>query len=40
MLAAVASLLGGREGALVPVPSGDLRETELLTTSLRVGEVF
>ena len=38
MLAAVASLLGGREGALVPVPSGDLRETELLTTSLRVGE--
>ena len=38
LLAAVAGLLDGREGALVPVPSGDLRETELLTTSLRVGE--
>jgi O-succinylbenzoic acid--CoA ligase len=38
LLAAVESVLAGREGALLPVPSGDLRASELLTTSLRVGE--
>ena len=31
-------MLDGREGPLVPIPAGDLRESELLTTSLRVGE--
>ena len=38
LLAAVEGVLSGREGALLPIPSGDLRESELLTTSLRVGE--
>ena len=31
-------VLDGRDAALVPVPSGDLREADLLTTTLRVGE--
>lgn len=31
-------MLDGRDGPLVPIPGGDLRESELLTTSLRVGE--
>ena len=30
--------MDGRDGALVPVPAGDLRESDLLTTTLRVGE--
>jgi len=38
LLAAVESVLSGREGALLPIPSADLRESDLLTTSLRVGE--
>lgn len=31
-------MLDGRDGPLVPIPAGDLRESDLLTTSLRVGE--
>lgn len=31
-------MLDGREGPLVPIPAGDIRECELLTTSLRVGD--
>jgi len=31
-------MLDGREAPLVPIPAGDARESELLTTSLRVGE--
>ncbi|WP_372489350.1 o-succinylbenzoate--CoA ligase [Candidatus Mycolicibacterium alkanivorans] len=31
-------MLDGRDAPLVPIPAGDLRESELLTTSLRVGE--
>ena len=31
-------MLDGRDGPLVPVPAGDLRESDLLTTSLRIGE--
>ena len=31
-------MLDGRDAPLVPVPAGDLRATELLTTSLRIGE--
>lgn len=38
LLAAVESALAGREGALLPISSGDLREGDLLTRSLRVGE--
>ncbi len=38
LLAAVEGVLAGRDGALVPIPTGDLRESDLLTTSLRVGE--
>lgn len=38
LLAALEGVLDGRDGALVPVPAGKLRESELLTTALRVGE--
>ena len=38
LLAALDGVLDGREGPLVPMAAGDLRESELLTTSLRVGE--
>lgn len=38
LLAALAGALDGRDAPLVPIPAGDLRESELLTTSLRVGE--
>lgn len=31
-------MLDGRDAPWVPIPAGDLRESELLTTSLRVGE--
>ena len=31
-------MLDGRDAPLVPVPGGDLRQSELLTTALRVGE--
>lgn len=31
-------LLDGRDAPVVPIPSGDLRESDLLTTGLRVGE--
>ena len=31
-------MLDGRDGPLLPIPSGDLRESQLLTTALRVGE--
>ncbi|WP_319437271.1 o-succinylbenzoate--CoA ligase [Mycobacterium sp. RTGN5] len=37
-MAALAGVLDGRDAPLVPIPAGDLRESELLTTSLRVGE--
>jgi O-succinylbenzoic acid--CoA ligase len=38
MLAALEGVLDGRDTPLVPVPADDERETELLTTSLHVGE--
>lgn len=38
MLAAVEGVLDGRDAPMVPVPAGDLRESELLTSSLRIGE--
>ncbi len=38
MLAALEGVLDGRDAPMVPVPAGDLRESELLTTALRVGE--
>ncbi|MDP4960106.1 MAG: AMP-binding protein, partial [Mycobacterium sp.] len=38
MLGALEGVLDGRDGPLVPVPAGDLRESDLLTTSLRIGE--
>lgn len=38
MLAALNSVLDGRNTALLPVPAGDARESELLTSALRVGE--
>lgn len=38
MLAALEGVLDGRDAPLVPVPGGDLRESELLTTALGVGE--
>lgn len=37
-MAALNGVLDGRDAPLVPIPAGDLRESELLTTSLRVGE--
>lgn len=37
-MAALEGVLDGRDAPLVPIPAGDLRESELLTTSLRVGE--
>ncbi|WP_445167072.1 o-succinylbenzoate--CoA ligase [Mycolicibacterium sp. Dal123E01] len=37
-MAALDGVLDGRDAPLVPIPAGDLRESELLTTSLRVGE--
>ena len=37
-MAALEGVLNGRDAPLVPVPAGDLRESDLLTTSLRVGE--
>jgi O-succinylbenzoic acid--CoA ligase len=38
LLAALEGVLDGRDSAMVPVPAADLRESELLTTALRVGE--
>lgn len=38
LLAALEGVLNGRNPAIVPVPSGDLRLSERLTQSLRVGE--
>jgi O-succinylbenzoic acid--CoA ligase len=38
LLAALEGVLNGSDGPLVPMPAGDIREYELLTTSLRVGE--
>ena len=38
LLAVLEGVLDGRETPLVPVPSGDFRESELLTRALRVGE--
>ena len=38
LLGALEGVLDGRDGPLVPVPAGDLRESDLLTTSLRIGE--
>lgn len=38
LLAALEGVLDGRDSPLVPVPAGDLRAGDLLTTSLRVGE--
>jgi O-succinylbenzoic acid--CoA ligase len=38
LLAALDGVLDGRDGAFVPIPAGDLREADLLTTALRVGE--
>lgn len=38
LLAALEGVLDGRDAPLVPIPPGDLRESELLTRSLRVGE--
>jgi O-succinylbenzoic acid--CoA ligase len=38
MLPALAAMLDGREAALLPVPGGDPRQSELLTTALRAGE--
>lgn len=37
-MAALDGVLDGRDAPLVPIPAGDLRESELLTSSLRVGE--
>ncbi|OYN77716.1 o-succinylbenzoate--CoA ligase [Mycolicibacterium sphagni] len=37
-MAALVGVLDGRDAPLVPIPAGDLRESDLLTTSLRVGE--
>lgn len=37
-MAALEGVLDGRDAPLVPIPAGDLRESELLTTGLRVGE--
>ena len=38
MLPALTGMLDGREAALLPVPGGDPRQSELLTTALRAGE--
>ena len=38
MLAALEGVLAGRDGALAPIPFDDLRESDFLTRSLRVGE--
>ena len=38
MLADVEDVLSGRITAMLPVPADDVRQTRLLTTSLRVGE--
>lgn len=38
LLAALEGVLDGRAAPVVPIPSGDLRESELLTGALRVGE--
>ncbi len=38
LLAAFEGVLDGRDAPLAPIPAGDLRESELLTTALRVGE--
>jgi O-succinylbenzoic acid--CoA ligase len=38
MLPALAGMLDGREAPLLPVPGGDPRQSELLTTALRAGE--
>jgi len=38
LLAALEGVLDGRDAPVVPIPSGDLRESELLTRGLRVGE--
>ena len=38
LLAAVESILDGRDAPMIPIPAGNLRESELLTSTLRVGE--
>jgi o-succinylbenzoate---CoA ligase len=38
MMAALEGVLDGRDTPVLPIPGGDLRQSELLTTSLRVGE--
>jgi o-succinylbenzoate---CoA ligase len=38
MLDALAAVLDGRAAAVVPLPGGDYRQSELLTTTLRVGD--
>ena len=38
MLAALEGVFDGRDTAMLPIPGGDLRQSDLLTTSLRVGE--
>lgn len=38
ILAALDGVLDGRDTALVPVPAGDPKKSELLTTALRVGD--
>ena len=38
MMAVLEGVLDGRDTPLLPVPGGDFRQTELLTTSLRAGE--
>ena len=37
-MAVLEDVLDGRHAPVVPIPSGDLRESDLLTTALRVGE--
>ncbi|MEJ6537745.1 MAG: o-succinylbenzoate--CoA ligase [Mycobacterium sp.] len=38
LLAALEGVLDGQDSPMVPIPAGDLRESELLTRSLRIGE--
>lgn len=38
LLAVLEGVLDGREAPIVPIPAGDLRESDLLTRALRVGE--
>lgn len=38
LLAALEGVLDGRDAPVVPIPSGDLRESELLIRGLRIGE--